>query len=207
MILNFKTAKNAFICPHWFKRFICSSVHTPSCGNNSDSGVWEFLFSADFLFFENFSVQKFQLFRLFSAYFWHFTLISHCFSSLCCLWPLTPLQTSHSHWPKMTSYTVDECVVYAVIDMVWYHLGWAMPLMFLSSLLKGMIILFLGEGAFVCLDEYEYHSCKCSFKYIRNEDMWCNQGKYSVKSTQQDSTPGRLLTCGQDSSVDVVVGF
>ena len=45
------------------------------------SGVWGFLFSADFLLFENFLVSKFQLFLLFSAYFWHFTLISWCFSS------------------------------------------------------------------------------------------------------------------------------
>ena len=28
-----------------------------------------------------------------------------------------------------------------------------------------------------------------------------------AEPTQQDSTPGRLLTCGQDSSVDVVVGL
>ena len=33
-------------------------------------------------FFENFLVLKFQLFLLFSAYFWHFTLISRCFSSI-----------------------------------------------------------------------------------------------------------------------------
>ena len=31
--------------------------------------MWEFLFSADFLFFEKFLVSKFQLFLLFSAYF------------------------------------------------------------------------------------------------------------------------------------------
>ena len=40
----------------------------------------------------------------------------------------------------MTPYRVDECVVYAVTDMVRYHPGWAAPLMFASSLLKGMII-------------------------------------------------------------------
>ena len=34
---------------------------------------------------------------------------------------------------------VDECVVYADIDMVRYHPGWAAPLMFASNLLKGMI--------------------------------------------------------------------
>ena len=52
---------------------------------NSDcvllSGVWEFLFSADFLVFEDFLVPKFQLFLLFSAYFWQFYPISHCFPS------------------------------------------------------------------------------------------------------------------------------
>ena len=48
-------------------------------------------------------------------------------------------QTSPGHWPKMTLYRVDECVVYAVTDMVRYHPGWAAPLMFESSLLKGMI--------------------------------------------------------------------
>ena len=37
-----------------------------------------------------------------------------------------------------TVQAVDECVVYAVIDMVWYHPGWAAPLMFASSLLKVM---------------------------------------------------------------------
>ena len=49
-------------------------------------GVWEFLFS-----FNNFLVSKFQLFLLFSAYFWHFTLISRFFPHLFCMWPLTPL--------------------------------------------------------------------------------------------------------------------
>ena len=44
------------------------------------TGVWEFLFSADFLIFEYFLVSKFQLFLSFSAYYWHFTLISCCFS-------------------------------------------------------------------------------------------------------------------------------
>ena len=42
-------------------------------------GMWEFLFLADFLLFENFLVSKFQLFLLFSAHFWHFTLISSWF--------------------------------------------------------------------------------------------------------------------------------
>ena len=52
------------------------------------SGVWEFLFSADFLIFENFLVPKFQLFLWFSAHFWHFYTISRCFSSFfaCGLW-------------------------------------------------------------------------------------------------------------------------
>ena len=54
-------------------------------------GLWEFLFPADFLFFLKFSCDKFQLFLLLSAYFWHFTLISLCFSFVFCMWPLTPL--------------------------------------------------------------------------------------------------------------------
>ena len=58
---------------------------------DSDSGVWEFLFPADFLLFENFLVPKFQLFLLFSAYFCHFCPISRCFSLYFCLWPLTHL--------------------------------------------------------------------------------------------------------------------
>ena len=36
-------------------------------------------------------VSKCQLFLLFSAYFWHFTLISRCFSSFFRTWPLVPL--------------------------------------------------------------------------------------------------------------------
>ena len=47
-------------------------------------------------------------------------------------------QTSRSHRPKMTPYRVDQCVVYAVVDMVLYHSGLLAPLMFVSSLLKGM---------------------------------------------------------------------
>ena len=43
-------------------------------------GVWEFLFSADILFFWIFFAPKFQLFLLFSAYFSHFYPISCCFS-------------------------------------------------------------------------------------------------------------------------------
>ena len=59
----------------------CYIVVTPVCTMEVNStGLWEFLFSADFLFFENFLVPKFQLFLLFSAYFCHFTLISLCFS-------------------------------------------------------------------------------------------------------------------------------
>ena len=50
------------------------------------------------------------------------------------------IQTSRSHGPKMTLYRVNEFVVFMVIDMVQYHPGWAAPLMFASSLLKGMII-------------------------------------------------------------------
>ena len=49
------------------------------------------------------------------------------------------MQTLHGHWPEMTLYRVDECVVYALTDMVRYHPGWVAPLMFASSLLKGMI--------------------------------------------------------------------
>ena len=45
-----------------------------------------------------------------------------------------------THWHKMTLYRVNECVVYAVTEMVWYHPGWAVPLMLASRLLKGMIM-------------------------------------------------------------------
>ena len=48
-------------------------------------------------------------------------------------------QTSRSHWPKMIPYRVDECIFCMVIYMVRYHRGWASPLIFASSLLKGMI--------------------------------------------------------------------
>ena len=44
----------------------------------------------------------------------------------------------------MTPYMVNECVVYAVTDMVRYHTGWVAPLMFASSLLKGMIRILIG---------------------------------------------------------------
>ena len=51
------------------------------------AGLWEFFFSADFLIFENILVPKFQLFLLFSAYFWHLYPISLFFvcglSDLC----------------------------------------------------------------------------------------------------------------------------
>ena len=47
-------------------------------------------------------------------------------------------QTSHSHWPKMTPYRVNDWIVYEVTDMVRYLPGWAVP-SFASSLLKGMI--------------------------------------------------------------------
>ena len=48
-------------------------------------------------------------------------------------------QTLPSHWPNKTLYRIDECMVYAVIDMVWYHPGWMAPLMFASNLLKHII--------------------------------------------------------------------
>ena len=53
------------------------------------------------------------------------------------------MQTSGGDWPKMTPYRVDESLVYAVTDMVRCHPGWAAPLIFASSLLKGMIRIFL----------------------------------------------------------------
>ena len=55
------------------------------------AGAWDFLFLADFLIFDKFLVPKFQLFLLFSAYFWHLYPISRCFSFFFCLWPLTAL--------------------------------------------------------------------------------------------------------------------
>ena len=58
-------------------------------------GVWEFLFSVDFLVFENFVVPKFQLFLFFSAYFWHFLPNFTLFFLVFCLWPLTPLYWQH----------------------------------------------------------------------------------------------------------------
>ena len=42
-------------------------------------------------------------------------------------------QTSHSHQPKMTLYRVNDCTVYAITDMIWFHPGWAAPLIFMSS--------------------------------------------------------------------------
>ena len=74
----------------------------PSNENHLLSGVWEFLFSADFLIFENFLGLKFRLFLLFSAYFFHFYPISRCFSFLFFfifffgLWPLKPVLLSNA---------------------------------------------------------------------------------------------------------------
>ena len=48
-------------------------------------------------------------------------------------------QTSGGNWPKMTPNRVDECLVYAVTDIVGYRPGWAAPLMLASNLLKGRI--------------------------------------------------------------------
>ena len=55
--------------------------------------MWEFLFSANILIFENF-VPKFQIFLIFSANFAHFTQISHCFTSFsaCGFWHLCKIQ-------------------------------------------------------------------------------------------------------------------
>ena len=51
------------------------------------AGMWEFLFSTDFLCLKIFLCQISFFFLLFSAYFWHFYLISWYFSSfvVCCL--------------------------------------------------------------------------------------------------------------------------
>ena len=49
-----------------------------------------------------------------------------------------------SQWPNMIPYRVNDCVVYAPADMVRYHPGWGVPLIFASSLfIKGMIIYFI----------------------------------------------------------------
>ena len=49
----------------------------------------------------------------------------------------------------LTLYRVDECVVYTVIDIVWYHPGLMAPLMFASCLLKGMMLLVKEDRSMV----------------------------------------------------------
>ena len=46
----------------------------------------------------------------------------------------------HAAIDKMAPYRVNDCFEYAITEMVWYHSGGAVPLMFASTLLKGVII-------------------------------------------------------------------
>ena len=85
------------------------------------TGVWEFLFSADFLFFENFLLSKFQLFLLFSAYFWHFTLISRCFSSFfaCSIATLPTPSHPPQHTPDILFKTLS---IHTLQKLFWFLL-------------------------------------------------------------------------------------
>ena len=83
------------VCQSWVlvRKSYCTKRHFPLkyiC--LPKAGVWEFLFSADFLVFKNFLVPKFQpfsfIFSLFLAFYPDFTLFFLVFL----LWCLTPLQ-------------------------------------------------------------------------------------------------------------------
>ena len=105
------------------------------------AGVWEFLFSADFLIFENFLVPKFQLF-LFSL-FWHLYTISRCFPRFLSVVSHTSVKVSWWHqmtktnmcsWISETGDSSHHCMCNlpdnSIIMVSWLPLIWISDIWF-----------------------------------------------------------------------------
>ena len=141
------------------------------------AGVWEFLFWADFLVFENFLLPKFQLFLLFSAYFCHFCPISRHFSSVfVCglLHPWIRYSCSHISGPhEQFPPNLDGGGFSSCSTNLWYLKRWNAKKLFcdvITSVLYNTVIK-LYIMLFIAVLTIAYLWCTV-FTPTKQENMW-----------------------------------